>query len=70
MTASWRGWLRARPYRPRQQVRSSSRLVPVWLEERRDTVAQKTYVADAALPRLMPTALAPLCRSEQSQIGR
>ena len=36
------------------------RLVPVWLEERKDTVAQKTYVADAALPRLMPTALAAL----------
>lgn len=36
------------------------RLVPVWLEERKVTVAQKTYVADAALPRLMPTGLANL----------
>lgn len=36
------------------------RLVPVWLEERKDTVARKTYVADAALPRLIPTALAAL----------
>lgn len=36
------------------------RLVPVWLEERKDTVARKTYIADAALPRLMPTALAAL----------
>lgn len=36
------------------------RLVPIWLEERKVTVAQKTYEADAALPRLMPTALANL----------
>lgn len=35
-------------------------LVPVWLEERRDAVSAKTYVADAALPRLMPIALASL----------
>ena len=45
------------------------RLVPVWLEERKDTVAQKTYVADAALPRLMPTALAAL-QVERTQTGR
>lgn len=34
------------------------RLLPQWLDERKDTVARKTYVADSALPRLMPTALA------------
>ena len=33
---------------------------PVWLEERRHSVSAKTYVADAALPRLMPIALASL----------
>ena len=33
-------------------------LLPVWLEERRHSVAAKTYVADAALPRLVPNALA------------
>jgi integrase len=36
------------------------RLVPVWLEERKVSVSKKTYVSDAALPRLMPTALAAL----------
>ena len=35
-------------------------LIPVWLEERRHTVAAKTYTADAALARLVPTALAAL----------
>ncbi len=35
-------------------------MVPVWLEERQSTVAHKTFVADSALPRLIPTALAAL----------
>ena len=29
-------------------------LLPVWLAERRHSVSAKTYVADAALPRLVP----------------
>lgn len=45
------------PRAGRATVRS---LLPVWLEERRHSVAAKTYVADAALPRLVPTALAAL----------
>ncbi len=36
------------------------RLLPVWLEERRDSVSKKTYVSDLAVPRLIPTALAAL----------
>jgi integrase len=36
------------------------RLLPVWLEERRTTVSQKTYVSDSALPRLVPPSLAAL----------
>jgi integrase len=35
-------------------------LLPVWLEERKTTVSAKTYTADAALPRLVPTSLAAL----------
>lgn len=35
-------------------------LLPVWLVERRDTVSAKTYVADTALIRLVPTAMAAL----------
>ena len=35
-------------------------LLPIWLEERRHSVSAKTYTADAALPRLTPTALAAL----------
>ncbi len=35
-------------------------LLPVWLEERRHSVSAKTYVADAALVRLVPTALSAL----------
>lgn len=35
-------------------------LLPVWLEERRTTVSAKTYTTYAALPRLVPTALAAL----------
>lgn len=45
---------------PRAGRTTVRRLLPVWLEERKDTVARKTYVSDAALPRLMPTALAAL----------
>jgi integrase len=35
-------------------------LLPEWLEERAHTVSRKTYVADAALVRLVPPALAAL----------
>jgi integrase len=35
-------------------------LLPVWLEERKHSVSAKTYMADAALPRLVPTALGAL----------
>ena len=35
-------------------------LLPIWLDERRHSVSAKTYTADAALPRLTPTALAAL----------
>lgn len=35
-------------------------LLPVWLEERRHSVSAKTYVADAALLRLVPNAVAAL----------
>ena len=35
-------------------------LLPVWLEERQHSVSAKTYGSDAALKRLMPTALAAL----------
>lgn len=35
-------------------------LLPVWLEERQHSVSAKTYVADAALLRLVPNALAVL----------
>jgi integrase len=45
---------------PRAGKTQVRRLVPIWLEERQHTVARKTYVADSALPRLMPTALAAL----------
>lgn len=34
--------------------------LPLWLEERKATVAPKTYTADAALLRLVPTALGTL----------
>lgn len=45
---------------PRAGRPSVRTLLPVWLEERRHTVSAKTYVSDAALPRLMPTSLAAL----------
>lgn len=35
-------------------------LLTNWLEERKITVTPKTYVADAALPRLLPTSVAAL----------
>ena len=35
-------------------------LLPVWLDERKHSVSAKTDTADAALPRLVPTALAAL----------
>lgn len=35
-------------------------LLPVWLEERKDSVSAKTYIADAALVRLVPPQLAAL----------
>jgi len=45
------------PRAGRETVRA---LFPVWLDQRRHSVSAKTYVADAALPRLTPTALAAL----------
>jgi len=36
------------------------RLLPIWLEERADSVSKKTYVSDKAVPRLVPTGLAVL----------
>lgn len=45
---------------PRAGRTTVRRLLPIWLEERKDTVSKKTYVADRAVPRLMPTALAAL----------
>ncbi len=45
------------PRAGRASVRS---LLPVWLAERKDSVSAKTYVADAAVPRLTPPALAAL----------
>jgi len=38
----------------------------VWLEERRSTSSAKTFTADAALPRLVPTAVAALSVSAVS----
>jgi integrase len=35
-------------------------LLPVWLDERKHSVSAKTNTADAALPRLVPTAFAAL----------
>lgn len=45
---------------PRAGKATVRALLPVWLEERKHSVAAKTFVADAALPRLVPTALAAL----------
>jgi len=54
-TAALAGGVDLRAGRP--TVRS---LLPIWLEERRHSVSAKTYVADAALERLIPTAVAAL----------
>jgi integrase len=35
-------------------------VIPTWLEERRVAVAAKTYVADCALPRLLPKSLSSM----------
>jgi hypothetical protein len=51
------------PRRRRRPARGSSHsgtLLPVWLDERKHSVSAKTYTADAALPRLVPTALGAL----------
>ena len=42
------------PRAGRARVRS---LLPIWLEERKHAVSPKTYVADAALLRLVPPSL-------------
>jgi site-specific recombinase XerD len=50
-----RRWLvESTPGAGRASVRS---LLPVWLEERKYAVSPKTYVADAALVRLVPPSL-------------
>lgn len=43
---------------PRAGQASVRSLLSVWLEERRQTAAAKTYTADAALVGLVPTPLA------------
>ncbi|WP_392508184.1 tyrosine-type recombinase/integrase [Naumannella halotolerans] len=45
---------------PRAGRETVAKLLPIWLEERKDSVSAKTYVADRALPRLVPTNLAAL----------
>lgn len=45
------------PEAGRATVRS---LFPTWLAQRKDSVAQKTYVSDAAIVRLSPPSLASL----------
>lgn len=45
---------------PRAGRRTVRVLLPEWLLEREHTVSKKTYVADASLRRLVPTALAVL----------
>ena len=45
---------------PRAGRTTVRKLLPTWLEERRVTVTAKTYVADSALPRLLPTSVASL----------
>jgi hypothetical protein len=45
---------------PRAGRATVGTLLPVWLDERKHSVSAKTYTADAALPRLVPTALAAL----------
>src|SRR4029450_11734161 len=45
---------------PRAGRATVGTLLPVWLDERKHSVSAKTYTADAALPRLVPTALGAL----------
>ena len=45
---------------PRAGRTTVLRLLPIWLEERKDSVARKTYVSDSAPPRLVATGLAAL----------
>lgn len=45
---------------PRAGRRTVRRVLPDWLTEREHTVSRKTYIADASLPRLIPTAMAAL----------
>lgn len=45
---------------PRAGRRTVRRLLPEWLAEREHTVSRKTYVADAALTRLVPASLGAL----------
>lgn len=45
---------------PRAGKRTVRRLLPEWLAEREHTVSRKTFVADAALPRLVPASLGAL----------
>ncbi len=45
---------------PRAGRRTVRALLPEWLTEREHAVSRKTYVADRALPRLTPPALAAL----------
>jgi hypothetical protein len=45
---------------PRAGRARCAHLLPVWLEERRYAVSAKTYIADSALPRLVPTSLGAL----------
>lgn len=45
---------------PRAGKRTVRRLLPEWLAEREHTVSRKTFIADAALPRLVPASLGAL----------
>ena len=45
---------------PRAGRRTVRALLPEWLQEREPAVSRKTFVADSALPRLIPPALAAL----------
>ena len=56
---------------PRAGRTTVRRLLPMWLEEHKDTVSKETYVADRAVPRLMPTALAahPVLGTRVPKVG-
>ena len=45
---------------PRAGRRTVRVLLPEWLHERQHAVTRKTFIADSALPRLTPPALAAL----------